>query len=62
MLGFRFGRCRPAENQEKDAERDKKRAAGRIRVVLLPRNGEPEHGVELPEDDVRRALDELIAG
>ena len=43
-------------------QRDKKRAAGRVRLVLLPRNGEPEHGVELPEDDVRRALDELIAG
>jgi shikimate kinase / 3-dehydroquinate synthase len=42
-------------------QRDKKRAAGRIRLVLLPRNGEPEHGVELPEGDVRRALDELIA-
>jgi shikimate kinase/3-dehydroquinate synthase len=41
-------------------QRDKKRAAGRVRLVLLPRNGEPEHGVELPEDDVRRALDELI--
>jgi 3-dehydroquinate synthetase len=41
-------------------QRDKKRAAGRVRVVLLPRNGEPEHGVELPEDEVRRALDELI--
>jgi len=43
-------------------QRDKKRAAGRVRLVLLPRNGEPEHGVEVPEDDVRRALDELIAG
>jgi len=43
-------------------QRDKKRAAGRVRLVLLPRNGEPEHGVELPEDDVRGALDELIAG
>jgi shikimate kinase/3-dehydroquinate synthase len=42
--------------------RDKKRAAGRIRLVLLPRNGEPEWGVELPEDDVRRELDRLIAG
>ena len=43
-------------------QRDKKRAAGRIRLVLLPRNGEPDYGVELPEGDVRRALDELIAG
>jgi shikimate kinase / 3-dehydroquinate synthase len=42
--------------------RDKKRAAGRIRLVLLPRNGEPEWGVELPDDDVRRELDRLIAG
>jgi 3-dehydroquinate synthetase len=41
--------------------RDKKRAGGRIRLVLLPRNGEPEWGVELPDDDVRRELDRLIA-
>ena len=43
-------------------QRDKKRAAGGVKVVLLPRNGEPVHGAELPEADVRAALDELIAG
>jgi shikimate kinase/3-dehydroquinate synthase len=41
--------------------RDKKRAGGRIRLVLLPRNGEPEVGVELPDEDVQRELDRLIA-
>ena len=40
--------------------RDKKARDGRIRLVLLPRAGEPEWPAELPEDDVRRALDELI--
>jgi 3-dehydroquinate synthetase len=42
--------------------RDKKRAGGRIRLVLLPRDGEPKWGVELPDEDVRRELDRLIAG
>ena len=41
--------------------RDKKAADGRIRLVLLPRAGEPEWGVELPDEDVRRELDRLIA-
>ncbi|HEY6030884.1 MAG TPA: bifunctional shikimate kinase/3-dehydroquinate synthase [Gaiellaceae bacterium] len=41
--------------------RDKKAAEGRIRLVLLPRNGEPEWPVELPDDDVRRELERLIA-
>ncbi len=40
--------------------RDKKTADGRIRLVLLPRNGEPRWGVELPDADVRRELDRLI--
>ena len=38
--------------------RDKK---GRLRLVLLPRAGEPVVE-DVPEDDVRRALAELIAG
>jgi shikimate kinase/3-dehydroquinate synthase len=42
--------------------RDKKRAGDRVRLVLLPRNGEPEWGIELPDADVRRELDRLIAG
>jgi shikimate kinase/3-dehydroquinate synthase len=41
--------------------RDKKAADGRIRLVLLPRNGEPQWPVELPEADVRRELERLIA-
>jgi shikimate kinase/3-dehydroquinate synthase len=42
--------------------RDKKRAGRRPRLVLLEAPGKPLTGVELPEHDVRRALDELIAG
>ena len=40
--------------------RDKKARAGEIRLVLLGANG-PEHGVVLPEAEVRRELDRLIA-
>ena len=41
--------------------RDKKAEAGAPRLVLLDGPGKPRYGVELPEQDVRRALDELIA-
>jgi shikimate kinase/3-dehydroquinate synthase len=41
--------------------RDKKSERGAPRLVLLDRPGQPRWGVELPEADVRRALDELIA-
>ena len=41
--------------------RDKKTRDGRIRLVLLEAPGRPLTGVELPDDDVRRALDALIA-
>jgi shikimate kinase / 3-dehydroquinate synthase len=41
--------------------RDKKARAGRPRLVLLERPGKPVAGVELPEEKVRAALDELIA-
>jgi shikimate kinase / 3-dehydroquinate synthase len=40
--------------------RDKKARDGEIRLVLLGASG-PEHGVVLPEADVRRELDRLIA-
>lgn len=40
--------------------RDKKARDGEIRLVLLGENG-PESGVVLPEADVRRELDRLIA-
>jgi shikimate kinase/3-dehydroquinate synthase len=40
--------------------RDKKQAGGRVRLVLLPRNGAPEWGVDAPDGDVRRELDRLI--
>jgi 3-dehydroquinate synthetase len=40
--------------------RDKKAREGEIRLVLLGSGG-PEHGVVLPEVDVRRELDRLIA-
>jgi shikimate kinase / 3-dehydroquinate synthase len=42
--------------------RDKKARGGRIRLVLLERPGRPVFGVELPDEDVRAALDGLIAG
>jgi 3-dehydroquinate synthetase len=42
--------------------RDKKAAGGRPRLVLLDAAGKPRWGVELPEPEVRAALDELIAG
>jgi 3-dehydroquinate synthetase len=42
--------------------RDKKVAGGRIRLVLLEAPGHPIIGAELPESDVRAALDALIAG
>ena len=41
--------------------RDKKVADGRIRLVLLEAPGRPVVGAELPEPEVRAALDELIA-
>jgi shikimate kinase / 3-dehydroquinate synthase len=40
--------------------RDKKARAGEIRLVLLGPDG-PQHGVVLPDEDVRRELDRLIA-
>ena len=40
--------------------RDKKARSGEIRLVLLGDDG-PRHGVVLPEADVRRELDRLIA-
>jgi 3-dehydroquinate synthetase len=42
--------------------RDKKGSGGTPRLVLLDGPGHPRIGVELPEADVRAALDELIAG
>jgi shikimate kinase/3-dehydroquinate synthase len=42
--------------------RDKKRADGQVRLVLLEAPGRPVHGVERPEQEVRAALDELIEG
>jgi shikimate kinase / 3-dehydroquinate synthase len=41
--------------------RDKKVEDGRVRLVLLEAPGKPRWGVELPDDEVRAALDELIA-
>jgi len=41
--------------------RDKKARGSRPRLVLLEAPGRPLVGVELPEREVRRALDELIA-
>ena len=41
--------------------RDKKAERGVARLVLLDEPGRPRWGVEVPEQDVRRALDELIA-
>jgi shikimate kinase / 3-dehydroquinate synthase len=41
--------------------RDKKARDGRPQLVLLEAPGEPVTGVERPEEEVRAALDELIA-
>jgi len=41
--------------------RDKKAERGAPRLVLLDAPGKPRWGVELPDADVRRALDQLIA-
>jgi shikimate kinase/3-dehydroquinate synthase len=41
--------------------RDKKAEGGSPRLVLLEAPGKPRIGVELPPDEVRRALDQLIA-
>jgi shikimate kinase / 3-dehydroquinate synthase len=41
--------------------RDKKGRAGKPRLVLLEEPGRPVTGAELPDDQVRAALDELIA-
>jgi shikimate kinase / 3-dehydroquinate synthase len=41
-------------------QRDKKARSGEIRLVLLGPDG-PQHGVVLPEAEVRRELDRLIA-
>ena len=42
--------------------RDKKAANGRVRLVLLEAPGRPVYGVERPDEEVRAALDVLIAG
>jgi shikimate kinase / 3-dehydroquinate synthase len=42
--------------------RDKKATGGAPRLVLLERPGSPRIGIQLPADDVRAALDSLIAG
>jgi shikimate kinase / 3-dehydroquinate synthase len=42
--------------------RDKKAVGGTPRLVLLDAPGKPRVGVEVPPDDVRAALDDLIAG
>ena len=43
-------------------QRDKKAANGRVRLVLLEAPGRPVFGVERSEQEVRAALDALIAG
>ena len=42
-------------------QRDKKARGGNVQLVLLDAPGQPRTGVELPEQDVRRALADLIA-
>ena len=48
------------ERAWKAMHRDKKARGGEVRLVLLGADG-PEHGVVLPEAEVRRELDRLIA-
>jgi shikimate kinase / 3-dehydroquinate synthase len=43
-------------------QRDKKRADGELRLVLLEAPGRPRTGVTLPDREVREALNALIAG
>ena len=40
--------------------RDKKAEGGRTKLVLLEKLGKPAWGVELPDDEVRAALEELV--
>jgi 3-dehydroquinate synthetase len=40
---------------------DKKARDGRLRLVLLRAPGDPIFGVELPDEEVREALAELVA-
>lgn len=61
-------RVLPAEPARVDAEAawramayDKKARGGKLRLVLLAAPGEPVHGVELPDDEIRAALDDLVA-
>jgi shikimate kinase/3-dehydroquinate synthase len=42
-------------------KRDKKARDGEIRLVLLDSDGHPDWNVRVPEEDVRRELDRLIA-
>jgi shikimate kinase/3-dehydroquinate synthase len=58
----------PAEPARIDADaawaamaHDKKARAGKLRLVLLRAPGEPVYGVELPDEDIREALAELVA-
>ena len=41
--------------------RDKKALGGRARLVLLEEPGKPKFPVELPDEEIRRELDALIA-
>ncbi len=41
--------------------RDKKAEGGHVRLVLLEAPGKPVRGVQLPDEDVRRALASLVA-
>jgi 3-dehydroquinate synthetase/shikimate kinase len=43
-------------------QRDKKARGAQVRLVLLDAPGRPRWGAEVPEADVRAALDSLIAG
>jgi shikimate kinase/3-dehydroquinate synthase len=40
--------------------RDKKVEGGRVKLVLLEAPGKPVRGVQLPDEDVRRALESLV--
>ena len=50
-----------AERAWEALRRDKKSANGRIRLVLLDAPGRPRWPAEVPEQDVRRALEGIIA-
>ena len=59
---WRPGRCTSTSTAPgRRSAGTRRRRRGRVRLVLLEAPGKPVHGVELPDEDVRRALESLVA-